>query len=193
MTTRTITYRQIIKTALLIALFIGMSIAFTLIPSDRLVDFVGSNNAFFLMFVLGMIGGFTTFTSIPYPIVLLSLAAGRVNPIGLGLATAFGVMIGDSTMYLIGRNVRRSLPPHWQTRVDRLTDFIERHPRWVTPTLICYGLFSPFSNDFIVASLSIAGYSYWRIIIPLTIGNIGYEIGLAYLGYFAYDRIIGWF
>ncbi|MEC7668335.1 MAG: hypothetical protein VX622_04610, partial [Pseudomonadota bacterium] len=68
-----------------------------------------------------------------------------------------------------------------------------KHPRFVTPALVAYGTVSPFSNDFVVASLSMGGYGYWRTILPLTVGNIFYNIALAYLGLYAYDTIIGWF
>ena len=183
----------VLRTLVLIGVYLGMSMALASLDTDAVIDTDGSNNAFLLMFVLGMVGGFTTFTGIPYHLVLMSLAAGGLNPVGLGVSTATGVMLGDSTMYLIGSNVKNSLSPRMQATADRLSGFLVAHPRLVAPILVTYGTISPFSNDFVVGSLSVAGYSYWRTILPLTLGNICYNIGLAYLGLYAYDAIIGWF
>lgn len=183
----------VLKAAVIIVIYLGISLALASFPADTLIDALGSNNAYLLMFALGMLGGFTTFTGIPYHLVLMSLAAGGLNPIGLGICTAVGVMLGDSTMYLIGTKVKDSLSPRLRATIDQFSQYLLRHPKLVAPALVTYGAVSPFSNDFVVASLSMVGYSYWRTIIPLTIGNTMYNIALAYLGLYAYDTIMAWF
>jgi len=181
-----------LKIAIAAAIYLGISLTLASIPADTLIDAIGSNNAFLLMLALGTLGGLTTFTGIPYHLILMSLAAGGIDPIGLGFFTALGVMAGDSTMYFIGSKVKGSLPPRLLATVNQLSIYLQNHPRQITPMLIGYGAFSPFSNDFIVGSLSMTDYSYWRTIIPLAIGNIFFNIALAYLGVYAYDLIIDW-
>ena len=173
--------------------YLGISIALASVSTDTLVDAIGGDNAYLLMFVLGAIGGLSTFTGIPYHFVLMSLAAGGLSPVALGICTATGVMVGDSTMFVIGRKVKKTLPAHILATIDQLTDYLMKRPRLVPPALVAYGAVSPFSNDFIVASLSIMGYPFWRTVVPLAIGNTLYNIALAYLGLYAYDAIIGWF
>lgn len=182
-----------LKAGMLIAIYLTISIGLASFPVDTLIDTLGSSNAYLLMFFLGILGGFTTFTGIPYHLILMSLAAGGLNPVVLGVCTAIGVMLGDSTMFLIGTKVKDTLSPRLQATLDRLSAYLSMHPKLVAPALVGYGTFSPFSNDFIVASLSMMGYTYWRTIIPLTIGNIFYNIALAYLGLYAYEAIIEWF
>lgn len=181
------------KAIIIVAIYLGFSIVLASFQPDTILDMVGANNAFVLMFVLGIVGGFTTFTGIPYHLVLMSLAAGGLSPIGLGLCTAIGVMIGDSTMYLIGKSVKDSLSPRIHATIDQFSRYLGRHPKLVAPALVTYGAVSPFSNDFIVASFSMMNRGYWQTIIPLTIGNIFYNTALAYLGFYAYDTIIAWF
>ena len=183
----------ILKTAMVICVYLAISFTLASFPADTIIDKVGSDNAYVLMFALGMIGGFTTFTGIPYHFVLMSLAVGGLDPVALGVCTAVGVMLGDSTMFLIGKQVKDSLPPRVVATIDHFAEYLLKHPRFVTPALVAYGTVSPFSNDFVVASLSMGGYGYWRTILPLTVGNIFYNIALAYLGLYAYDTIIGWF
>jgi membrane protein YqaA with SNARE-associated domain len=145
------------------------------------------------MFALGIIGGLSTFTGVPYHLVLMGLSAGGATPWLLGLATASGVMLGDSVTYLLSRQAKTAVRGRVAQWLQAVADVLLAHPRLVTPGLVVYGMISPFSNDFIVASLTLMGYSYRRIIIPLTIGNVCYNIMLAYLGYFYYDAIILWF
>jgi len=185
--------KRTIQTTLLVAVFIAASITLGSVPSETLINFVGSDNAFILMFALGTVAGLTTFTGIPYHLVLMSLASGGINPIGLGISTALGVMLGDSTMFLLSKKVQDSLSPKILAIIDNIYGRLETHPSLISPGLLLYGMLSPFSNDFIVASMSIMGYSYKRIIAPLALGNIFYSIALAYLGLYAYESIIGFF
>ncbi|SFR04959.1 hypothetical protein [Poseidonocella sedimentorum] len=185
--------RKITSAAMAIGAYIAISIAVASFPAEDLIDAVGATNAYVLMFSLGMIGGFTTFTGIPYHLVLMSLAASGLSPVALGVSTAMGVMLGDSTMYLVGSKVKSSMPPRIEATIEHLAERMARHPRLVPPALVTYGAVSPFSNDFVVASLSMIGYSYWRTILPLAMGNTLYNIALAYLGLYAYDAIVDWF
>lgn len=188
-----ISKKKTIQGLSVIGIFVVVSIALGSVPSETLIEFIGSENAFVLMFVLGLVGGLTTFTGFPYQFVLMSLAAGGINPIGLGLCTGLGVVAGDSTMFLISKKFKSALPLKITNVVDTLACHLDNHPKLITPTIFLYGAFSPFSNDFIVASLSIMGYKYQRIIIPLAVGNIFFNITIAYLGLYAYDAVIGFF
>jgi uncharacterized membrane protein YdjX (TVP38/TMEM64 family) len=184
--------KKTLKIILIVAVFIAVSTAISSIPSETLINYVGSDNALTLMFALGLLGGLTTFTGIPYHLVLMSFAAGGINPIGLGLATASGVMIGDSTMFYISKKVKKNLSHKTAKMFSKWALSLNKHPYLITPILISYGALSPFSNDFIVASMSIMGYSYRRIIIPLAIGNVIFNIAIAYAGLYAYDTIVAW-
>ena len=181
------------RVVLLIGAFVSVSLALGSIPSETLIGVVGSDNVYVLMFVLGTIGGLTTFTGLPYQLILMSFAAGGINPILLGISTALGVMIGDSTMFLLSRKVRTSLSPRVSHFLSLVVGAIDKHPGMFNIVLFSYGAISPFSNDFIIASFSIAGYSYRRVMLPLALGNICFNIALAYLGLYAYDSIVQFF
>lgn len=176
-----------------VIIFISItSLLFTVTP-EKIIDVVGISNAYLLMFVLGVVGGLSTFVGIPYHLILMSLAAGGISPFILGGVTALGVILGDSTMYLIGRGVRPIIPKRLVATISHISSWLERHPRLITPGLFIYGACSPFSNDFIVATLSLSGYSYWRTIIPLALGNCVFNIGIAYLGREAYTALVSIF
>lgn len=63
---------------------------------EAIVNWIGLENAYLLMFSMATLGGLTTFNTVPYYSVIFVLATAGVNPILLGLASACGVMAGDS-------------------------------------------------------------------------------------------------
>jgi len=184
--------RTKLLTLVLLLLFLTVSITVAQIPAETIVDTIGSNNAVLLMFVLGLVGGITTFSGIPYHFVLMSLAAGGVTPWLLGIVTALGVMCGDSVMFGVSKQAGHLVSGRVATWLSTVAEALGAHPKLLAPALVVYGSISPFSNDFIVASLSLMGYRYRQIIVPLTMGNMLYNIALAYLGYYYYDVVIGW-
>jgi uncharacterized membrane protein YdjX (TVP38/TMEM64 family) len=186
-------YRRSIHIALIVAVFLSISLAIASIPTDRILDLIGTENAYALMFVLGAIGGLSTFVSIPYHLVLMSLASGGLHPVVLGVVTASGVMVGDSTMYMLCRNLEHSFSPRVQATLERISGFLAQHPRFVTPGLFIYGALSPFSNDFLVATMSLTRRPYMKTVLPLLVGNCLFHIGVAYLGLYSYSTIVSWF
>jgi membrane protein YqaA with SNARE-associated domain len=184
--------RQKLFVGAALVLLLSFGVLFATIPTDSIVGYVGVERAPLLMFVLGIIGGLSTFTGIPYHLVLMGLAAGGATPWLIGVATATGVMFGDSVTYLLSHKAKSVVSGRIATWLADVSAVLARYPKLIFPSLILYGSISPFSNDFIVASLTLMGYSYRRIIIPLTIGNMFYNITLAYLGYYYYDAVVGW-
>ena len=181
------------KAVLVISIFVGISVTIASIPTDDIMDLIGSQNSYLLMFGLGMIGGLSTFVAIPYHLILMSLASGGLNPILLGAATALGVMGGDSLMYVVCRNLKNTFSPRLQATLSNLSSYFIKHPRRITPGLFLYGAISPFSNDFIVATMSLTKYPYLKTIIPLALGNCLFNIAVAYIGLYSYATIVSWF
>jgi len=142
------------------------------------------------MFLIAFVGSLTTFASIPYPLILLGLAAGGVNPFLIGLASASGVVTADSLTFLAVKRSRVLVNEKILGAVETLSTYIKKYPRLLTPGLVLYGTFSPLSNDFAVISLSLMKYKYVRTIPFLAIGNIVYNVGIAFLGVYAYDWIV---
>lgn len=166
---------------------ITMSTFFAIYSPDYLIKLIGVNNAYIIMFVLSFAGGLSTFSGVPYHLVLIAFAAGGLNPWMLGISTALGVMIGDSTSYYIGYEGRKIMPNTIQRFFQRLIDLLLKRRKLLPFVFLFYGSFIPFSNDFIVISMGYAKYPFWGVMIPLGIGNIIFNTGLALLAIYAYN------
>lgn len=148
---------------------------------EYIVSFIGVQNAYMLIFILAFLGGLTTFSGIPYHLVLVTLATGGLNPLLLGFSAAIGVMLGDSTSYYVGYRGGVIIPHGVQKFFQQWYVYIAKYPKLLPLFCLVYGSLVPFSNDFITISAGIARYSFWRVMIPLGIGNVVFNVSLAYV------------
>jgi membrane protein DedA with SNARE-associated domain len=155
----------------------------------QLIDFIGVKNAYVLMMVTSLIGGLTTFNLVPYYSVLFILATSGVNPFYLGLASACGVMMGDSFSYYVGRQGGSMLSARLTKPFRFLNSLTETHPRAFPVLCFLYGSLSPLSNDFITIPAGVAHVPYMRVIGPLALGNIVFNVAFAYGAVYGYDVI----
>lgn len=176
----------------LILLFVSASFYFYVYSSpEELISLIGVENAYLLIFILAFLGGITTFSGIPYHLVLITLATGGLNPVLLGTSTALGVMLGDTTSYYVGYQGSAIIPGAFHKILNMIRNFGLKHPRMLPLLFFLYGCISPFSNDFIVISMGLSHYPYWRVIVPLGLGNLVFNIFLACFANQAYDLLRG--
>ena len=178
---------------LLIGALVAVSLMLVAIPTDTLIGYVGTENVFLFMFLIAFVGSLSTFASIPYPLILIGLAAGGFNPLLLGLTSATGVIMADSLTFLVTKRGRTLISENTVRSVDIAAAYIKKYPRMLPPGLVLYGTMSPLSNDFAVISLSLMKYKYIRVIPFLALGNIFYNVAIAYFGVYVYDWIINLF
>lgn len=167
--------------------FISFSVLFYVYASpEEVIGFIGVTNAYVFIFILAFLGGLTTFSGIPYHLFLITLATGDLSPLLLGSSAAAGVMFGDSTSYYLGYQGKTILPQNVQKVFYQVYLFSIKHPKVLPIFCFLYGSLVPFSNDFIVISAGLARYSFLRIMIPLGLGNLVFNISLAYISAYAY-------
>jgi len=184
-------FKKII-TALPLIIGIAVSIVFIFfIGPEALVDYIGVQNAYVLMFLVAAVGGLSTFNSVPYLAVLFVLANTGVNPLWLGLVSAVGVMCGDSFSYLLGRSGGAVIPESFQFVFENIKKFALHHPKLYPCFCFVYGALCPLSNDFVTIASGIANISYKKVMIPLALGNIVFNIAFAYVSFYAADWVGG--
>lgn len=165
-----------------IVLFVGFSFYLLVyLTPEKIVNFVGVNNAYTLMFVTAIFGGFTTFNIIPYHPLLITLSVGGLNPLLLGLLAASGVSLGDSTSYLLGREGRIIVPEDKTKWFDRMYAIAESNPKLFLLFCLLFSSLTPLSNDLITIPAGLAKINFWKVMIPLFLGNIIFDISLAFL------------
>ncbi len=183
---------QKLVTALPLILGLVVSIVFIFfIGPEALVDYIGVQNAYGLMFLVAAIGGLSTFNSVPYLAVLFVLANTGVNPLLLGLVSALGVMFGDSFSYLLGRGGSAVIPESFEFVFKNIKQFALEYPKLYPLFCFGYGALCPLSNDFVTIASGIANISYKKVMIPLALGNVVFNIAFAYVSVYASDWVGG--
>jgi len=173
-----------------IVFILGLSIVlFFYITPERLVEVVGFENAYLLMFFTAFLGGLTTFNTVPYYSILLILAGAGLNPLLIGLSSALGVMAGDSFSYYMGHQGTNFIPSKLHYIFDTIRVFAKIHPKLFPLICFAYGSLSPLSNDFITISAGMAKIPFARIMVPLALGNLVFNIGLSYLALYSYTFV----
>src|SRR3989344_5807612 len=168
--------------------FFGISVFLYAYSSPEfLITWVGVENAYLLLFFLAFLSGLSSFGGVPYHLVLIALATGGLNPWLLGLGAAGGAMLGDSTSYFIGYQGRAVISQRLERLVQKFSSFFARHSKFLPLFFFLYGSLVPFSNDFIGISMGLARYPFWRVMIPLGLGNVVFNISLAFMATYAYE------
>lgn len=173
-----------------VVLFVCVSLVlFVVLSPEQIIHWVGARNAYVLIFVMAIAGGFTTFNIIPYHPMLIALAVGGLNPYLLGMLAATGVTLGDSTSYWLGTQGRVLLSGKTNKWFDRIHRLSEQNAKLQMFLFFLYSTFIPTSNDLLTIPAGIARIAFWRVMIPLLLGNIIFDTALAYLATRAPDFI----
>jgi membrane protein YqaA with SNARE-associated domain len=167
--------------ALVLLMVLCWSMALYFVTPEAIVSRLGTHTLP-AVFVSGVLGGTSFMFPFPYFLVVATTAAGGANPVLVGLCAGLGVMIGESTSYVVGHAGRAVLPA-------KASEVFARLHRWVADThsakfygfLFVYGCVMPLPNDVIVVPLGAAGVTYWRVIVPLGAGNIVFNTATALL------------
>lgn len=167
-------------------LFVGMILGWTVFLSnhspEEIVNALGTRNGYLIAFVTAFLGGLSLFIVVPYYLAVGTLAAGGLNPFLLGIIAGTGVMLGDTTSYLVGYHGAAIFPDRIKYSFDKFSMWIHSRPYWlISLILFLYGSFIPFPNDVLTVSLGLAQYPYIRMILPLGLGNIMFNTAVAFL------------
>lgn len=165
--------KNILVFSVLILLIAGWIFLFKYVNPQELVAKIGATNGYTILFLLGLIGGASTFTAPSYFIALTTLSIGGLNPILLGLAGGLGITIGDTIIFFIGLVAGRKAPEKFKERLEKIEKRIEKKPRWfVNILLYSYIGFTPLPNEIATIPMGLIGLRKRRIILFLFLGNI---------------------
>jgi uncharacterized membrane protein YdjX (TVP38/TMEM64 family) len=152
---------------------------------EEIVSWLGVENGYALLFLISLFGGVSAVTAGSYFGVLLTLAAGGLDPLLLALVSGSAATVGDTMFYYLGRQGRASVEHgrmyDWLMRVS---GWLNKRPAWNAPVLLyLLAAFTPVPNDVTAAVMGLASRSWLTTVIPLVLGNITLTFMIAYLGH----------
>ena len=122
--------QALVALVFLIAFLIAWGVLLNRVGARGIVDLIGVRNGYLVVFLMASAGGLSAATSVPLYATLATFAAGGLEPLLLGLAAGVGLTIGDSLFFLVGLEGRRASSGGLEERLERLSAWFERRPRW---------------------------------------------------------------
>jgi len=178
-------YLKYIPLIVVVLVVLGISIVSRYFSSiAEVVALIGTDNAYVILFIMAFLSGLTTFSVVPYHAAVIVFASAGINPLFIALTVTAGVMLGDATSYYIGYSAEPVLPERLKKILTRLNTFVARYPKLFPIFVFLYGALVPFSNDFIGITMGAVRYPFWRIMIPLALGNIVFNTIVGYAAHY---------
>lgn len=159
---------------LLLMMVVGWLVLFFFYRPEQIVEALGLTNSYIVTFLLGVLGAFTSLTTVStYPAVYVMALGEEVTPWILILMTGVGLTIGDFFFVLLGRSARAALSEKWIERVRRLLSWLEKRPDFVTQVVLFFWVgLSPFANNLLTAPLAVSHFPIKKMVVPIFLGNL---------------------
>ena len=152
---------------------------------ETLVDYIGVENGYLLMFLVALFGGVSSIGGAIYVTTILTLASAGLNPAYLALVSGAGVSVGDSVYYYLGYRGSAILPKQnkFTSHIRRFSDWLtDRHPSVRAVAIYGYTAFTPLPNDILTILMGVTQQPYRLVIPALALGNITHTFLLAMFG-----------
>jgi membrane protein YqaA with SNARE-associated domain len=167
---------------LLLAVFVGLVILLLFFNPGEVIQSIGIRNSLIIAFFLSMAGAFTSLTTISsYPLII-SLVAGQMSPVVVGLVTGIGMAAGDILFFAFGYSARDWAGKRWQASLERFLELVKRMRQiFVQGLIFLYVAATPFPNNLLSGALAFIGYPLRKAWLPIVLGDIAFCLFIAWL------------
>ena len=171
-----LTYKKLgIIAAVVIAALVISRIASESLAVQEVVETYG----YFGVLITAVISSINPIIPIPAVAFVPVFLASGLGFWPVALTIAFGVTLGDTIGYFIGRAGFAVLSDHMAEYMDKIKEWRKKHPRMPLVILFIYTLIAPTPNELIVIPLALAGYRLAHILPILLVGNFIFNTVLA--------------
>ena len=166
-------YQQLLLLSTLALIIVLFIILVQIGAPQAIVDTLGEENAYLAIFLIGALGGVSTFTSATYFAVVASFASTQLNIYAIAIAGGLGSAIGDTLVYYLGREGRAVTNKKATAYIQRVRERLEQtNPLYIPLIVFCYAAFTPLPNEFMTIPTGLSGISYKWVLPALILGNI---------------------
>lgn len=176
--------RKIILFSIPVIFIVSLIALLFFISPEQIVEELGVNNVYILTFLVSFFGGFSAGGSISFISLLITLSAGGMNPIYLGLIAGTSLAMGDMIMFYAGSRGRDLIKGKWNERINKIARIFKKRT-WLkkaTPLIAYLYLgFTPMPNDFLILTLAAVKYPTKKMSIIIILGDITFALMISIL------------
>lgn len=141
---------------------------------EYIVNLIGLENTYLVIFIVAIIGGVSAITSTSFYALFITFIMGGANPVLLIFLGGLGLTIGDSVFFYLGYKGREvALKSRFRERILLITNWLKKHSKkFIFGISYIYVAFSPFPKDILSSILGLSNFSFRYSIIAFLFGNI---------------------
>lgn len=175
--------KQIFFVSLTLLLLISIIVLIVSVGPETIVESIGVENAYLLLFLFAIFGGVSAFTAPSFYATLAGFFMAGLDPISIALIGALGLAIGDSIFYFMGlKGHELTKKTRYREEITRVQQKINKVPKkWATIFIFLYASLSIFPKDILCLAMGISKYPYIKFIIPMSLGNLFFIFIFLYL------------
>lgn len=145
-----------------------------------------SRYGYFGLFLVSFLGSASIF--FPLPSLILTFTFGIIlNPFLVGLVTALGSAIGESTGYLVGLGGKKILEKKYARGIKRVKKTFEKYGSDFWIILLAA---TPLPDDIVGIICGVIKYDFKRYFIALFIGKLILSLLVAYAGHYSLNWVL---
>lgn len=129
--------------------------------------------------IISIIAGINIIVPIPAAAFVPIFTAAGYSLVVIIAIIVIGTVIADSLAFLLGALGRESTKKQYPEMYQKLKRINEKHHHLVLPVVFLYAIFAPIPNEALMVPLALLGFSYYKLIIPFTLGTIVLQTALA--------------
>lgn len=158
---------------ILLAIIVVFIVLVSLEVPHMIVDALGPEKSYIAIFLVGALGGVSTFTTATYFGIVASFADAGLNLYWLSIAGGLGSAIGDTLFYFFARNSKAVVNKRTNKILENVAKRLQNTHKAVVPLLVyVYAAFTPLPNEFMTIPVGLSGVRFRYVILPLVLGNI---------------------
>lgn len=177
--------KVILALTLIIFLVLLFAVLFYINP-EELVEKIGVRNGYILAFLISFFGGFSAGGFVPFISVILTLVAGGLNPVLLGLIAGTSLSTGDIIMFYASSKGRELVAgSDLDRKIDKLSKKFRESEKLQKATPIIaylYMGFAPLPNDVLLLTLAAVEYPIKKMNKIIILADMTFALGVTILG-----------
>ncbi len=132
------------------------------------------------LFLMSVASGFNLLVPVPVISFLPAILDAGFGLVPAVLVIASGMAVGDMIGYAIGFFGRSLAPPTMSRFTLQVEGMIKTSPWLSFGLLVIWAAFVPLPNEILVLPMAYFGYSMWRIVSAVVVGNVVFNSLSAY-------------
>lgn len=177
-------YKKIISFLILVIFLVFLIIFLYFINPEEIVNKIGIRNGYILVFLVSLFGGFSAGGSITFISLLITLVAGGMNPVYLGLVAGVSLAIGDMIIFYAGSRGRELIEEKWDKKIDRVINVFKKR-KYLEKMLPVFAYFYigfvPLPNDILILFLAAIKYPAKKMNGIIILGDITFALMITIL------------